>query len=295
MGRRQGFTVLGEGLADLRMDLPGGMIFPVEDRRELVFEARRTARSVDELREEALRGAALAGLRQALDRAAADTGILDGRNQHLGVDSVVPQVQHRHLAELGHVLAVGPDTAEDRILGGGFAQAVVAAGDHDARRQPLEVPFPGRREGLIEVVDGEDDLPLRGGEATEVDQVGVAAALHADAGGRSARQIGRHGQRRASVKGEGRQNHAPVAKGKEFGDAPFVGLQHQADRVGLVGGGLPGRVRGAWALLTQAFAHCIALSPRRHAAGRLGYSRLRAVVSLAFDDSWTSPMIRHSL
>ena len=161
------------------------------------------------------------------------------------------------------MFAVGPGTSEGRILGDGFAEAIVATSDHEARRETLEVPFPGCREGLIEVVDGEDDLPLRGGEATEVNQVAVSAALHADAGGRSGRQIGRHGERRASVKGEGRQNHAPVAKGKEFGDAPLVGLQHQADRLGPIGGGLPGRVRGTWALLAQAFAHCIAFGPRR--------------------------------
>ena len=268
MGRRQGFAVLVERLPDFRMDLPGGVILPVEDRRELVFEARRSARIVCELREDAFGSAVLAGLRQALDRAAADPGILDGRNQRLDLDGAVPQVQHAHLAELGHVLAVGPDTSEDRILGVGFAEAVVATGDHEAGRQPLEVPFPGRREGLIEVVDGEDNLPLRGGETAEVDQVGVSAALHADAGRRGARQIHRHGQCRAPVEGEGRQHHPPVAKGKQLGEAPLVGLQHQADRIGPIGAGLPSRMRGAWALLAQALAHCIALSPRRVRAKR---------------------------
>ena len=263
MGRRQGFAVLGESLPDVRMDLPGGVILPVENRRELLFDERRPARIVHELRKDAFGGAALAGLRQALDRTAADRGILDGRDQHLGVESEVPQVQHRHLVELGHMLAVGPDAREGRILGIRFAEAVVATGDHEARRETLEVPFPGRRECLIEVVDGEDDLPLRGGETPEVDQVGVSAALHADTGGRSGRQIHRHGQRRAPVEGEGRQHHPPVAEGKEFGEAPLVGLQHQANRVGPIGSGLPGRMRGAWALLTQALAHGIAFSPRR--------------------------------
>ena len=98
MGRRQGFAVLVEGLPDVRMDLSGGVVFPVEDRRELVFEERRPARIVYELGEDAFGGAALAGLRQALDHAAADRGILDGRDQRLELDGVVPQVQHVHLA-----------------------------------------------------------------------------------------------------------------------------------------------------------------------------------------------------
>ena len=148
-----------------------------------------------------------------------------------GLDGEVPQVQHLHFGELGHVLAVGPDTGEDRILGDGFAEAVVATGDHEARRKTLQVPLPGCREGLIEIVDGEDDLPLRSGETSEVDQVGVSAALHADAGRRKARQIHRHGERRAPVEGEGRRHHAPVAKGKEIGETSLVGLQYQANRV----------------------------------------------------------------
>ena len=221
MARRQGFAVPVEGLLD----------FPVEDRRKLVFEVRRPVRVVYELWEVAFGSAALARLRQGLDRAAADPGILNARDQHVGLDGEVPQVQDFHLAELGHMLAVGPDTAEHRIPGDGFAEAVVATGDHNAGRQPLEVPLPGRREGLIEVVEGEDDLPFRGGEAAEVDQMRVSAALHADAGRGSARQIQRHGVGRAPVEGEGRQHHAPVAQGKEIGEAPLVGLQHHADRI----------------------------------------------------------------
>ena len=77
MVRRQGFSVPGEGASDVRMDLPGGVIFPVEDCRELVFDARRPARIVNELREEAFGRAARTRLRQALDRAAADPGMLD--------------------------------------------------------------------------------------------------------------------------------------------------------------------------------------------------------------------------
>ena len=203
----------------------------------------------------------------------ADPGIFDARDQHFKLDLEVPQIPHLHFAERGHVLAVGPDTGEDRILGGGFAEAVVATCDHDARRKTLEVPLPGRREGLIEIVDGEDESPLWGGETPEVDQVGVSAALHADAGGRSARQIIRHGERRAPVEGEGRLHHAPVAKGKEIGESPRIGLQHQADGVRPVVRRLPCGVRIARTLVPQCLAHCQPLSSRR-----MGHqSRVRVV------------------
>ena len=167
------------------------------------------------------------------------------------------------LAELGHVLAVRPDTGEDRVLGGGFTEPVVATCDHDARRKTLEVPLPGCREGFVEIVDGENESPLGSGEASEVDQVGISAALHANASGRSARQIIRHGERRAPVEGEGRLHHAPVAKGNEIGESPRIGLQHQADGLRPVVRRLPCGVRIARTLVPQCLAHCQPLGSRR--------------------------------
>ena len=52
--------------------------------------------------------------------------------------------------------------------------------DHDARREPLEIPLEWGRQRLVEVVDVEDDVALRRREAAEVHQVRVAAGLHAD-------------------------------------------------------------------------------------------------------------------
>ena len=40
----------------------------------------------------------------------------------------------------------------------------------------------GRRQGLVEIVDVEEDVALRRGEAAEVHQVSVAAGLHAKSG-----------------------------------------------------------------------------------------------------------------
>ena len=42
-----------------------------------------------------------------------------------------------------------------------LVQAGLPAHHHETCREPLEVPFPGRREGLVEVVDVEVDLALR--------------------------------------------------------------------------------------------------------------------------------------
>jgi len=88
--------------------------------------------------------------------------------------------------------------------------------------------------GLVEVVDVEDDAPLRRGEGAEVHQVRVAAGLHADAGAGRARQVGRHDRRRAAVEGEGRGQHAAVADRHQVLDAALAAAHQQFDRVGTI-------------------------------------------------------------
>ncbi len=139
---------------------------------------------------------------------------------------------------------------------------VVPAGDHEARRETLEVPLPRGGQGFIQVVDGEDDAPLRGTQAAEVAQVGVSAALHAYARRGSAREVHRHVERRSPVKSEGRQGHAPVAKGKQLGDAPLVGFQDQPHRLRPTGGRFPDGVRFSRASVPQLLARRETLGPR---------------------------------
>ena len=52
------------------------------------------------------------------------------------------------------------------------------AGDLEAGGEPLDVPLPRTRQGLVEVVDVEDELAVRGREGAEVREVGVTAELH---------------------------------------------------------------------------------------------------------------------
>jgi len=56
----------------------------------------------------------------------------------------------------------------------------IATGDLKAGGQAFDVPLPRTGKGLIEVVDVEDHLALRGGEQAEVGQVRIPAQLHAD-------------------------------------------------------------------------------------------------------------------
>ena len=56
-----------------------------------------------------------------------------------------------------------------------------APGDREARHQALDVPLPRPGQRLVEVVDVEHQPPIRGGEAAEVRQVGIAAELDVQA------------------------------------------------------------------------------------------------------------------
>ena len=111
-------------------------------------------------------------------------------------------------------------------------EAALARGDHDAGRQPLDVPLPGAGERLVEVVDVEDEAPLGRAEDAEVREVGVTAALHVEARARRRREVGGHDRRGAAIERERRGEHAAVADRHELGHARRGLRLEDADRVG---------------------------------------------------------------
>jgi hypothetical protein len=121
----------------------------------------------------------------------------------------------------------------------------MAGGDDDAGRQSLDVPLPGSGQSFIEIVDVEEDVALRRGEAAKIHKVSVAAGLHTKSGRRGRRQIGRHDRGRAAIKGERRLGHASEADRDQFRDAAFVGLAQKLDRIAPIFGHLPTAMRGS--------------------------------------------------
>ena len=136
----------------------------------------------------------------------------------------------------------------------GAANAVVPRRDLEARRQTLDVPLPRARERLVEVVDVEDQPPLRRLEQAEVHEVRVAAELGRQAGVGRPGQVRRHEQRAATVEGAGRDEHASVADGDQVRHPVGRLLLEQADRVRAAGRRLPPRVRGTRRLLARRLA-----------------------------------------
>ena len=143
----------------------------MHDERRLVDDAPRAVDHLGELagRLQAVAAARLGeGLLGELEPLV--DGALGGRlgglavtrhvEQLVGHDVRVPDVELVHLGEGRHVLAVGTRGGERGLSGHVLTEAVVAAGQHEARRQALEVPFERSRQGLVEIVDVEQQLAL---------------------------------------------------------------------------------------------------------------------------------------
>ena len=91
-----------------------------------------------------------------------------------------------------HRLAVGASDREIDRLALLVVEAAVAAGDGEARGEPLHVPLERARQRLVEVVEAEDEPAVRRGEDAEVREMRVAAELGVQARPRHAREVGRH-------------------------------------------------------------------------------------------------------
>ena len=205
------------------------------------------------------------------------TGSLTACHQLVQPHGLVPQFQRSQLAELGDGLPVGARASPGRVPGRRLAQSVVPGRHDETRREALEIPLPWRGQRLVEVVDGEDDPPLGGGEPAEVAQVRVPAALHVDAAGRSRAQVGRHREGRPAVERERRADHAPVTQREQFRHAPLLGGEDRLDRVSPSSGRLPDAMRLPRAGLAQRLAGGVLLRPRpRLGTGAAGTGPCRA-------------------
>ncbi len=152
----------------------------------------------------------------------------DGR---LDVQVRVPDVQEGLLRELAHRGAVAFGRRQGDLAPGLGGKAVVPSGHGQARGQPLDVPLERAGQGLVEVVDVEDQPPLRRGERAEIRQVRVPAQLHPQPGGGRAGQVRRHRQRRAPVEGERGHQHPPVPDRHQLRHPRRRLAQQQPDRI----------------------------------------------------------------
>ncbi len=121
----------------------------------------------------------------------------------------------------------------------------LAPGEEDAGGHALDVPLEGTGDGLVEVVDVEDDAAIETGEGAEVADVGVSAELVEDGGVGGEGEIGGHDGDGSAEVAEGREGHALVLEVDEGGDAAAHGGVEELEGVGGAVARVPASVVGA--------------------------------------------------
>ena len=125
-------------------------------------------------------------------------------------------------------------------------EAAIPAGNRETGGKPLHVPLEGSRQRLVEVVETEDEPPVRRGEDAEVREVRVAAELGVaiPVRGPSARSAAiRYAA--AAEEGERGHQHAPVPDRAELRKTRLRLILEKIDRISAHRRRLPSAVRGA--------------------------------------------------
>ena len=139
--------------------------------------------------------------------------------------------QQRLVGEAPDLVAVGRAARDRGRLARVLGSAVLPTRHPDARDEPAQVPLPRARVRLVEVVQVDDQVTLRGGVEPEVAQVRVAADHGRDAGRRQRRQVVGHDDGRPAQEPVRRRGHAPDPDRDQPVQAPLVALLDLRDRV----------------------------------------------------------------
>ena len=127
----------------------------------------------------------------------------------------------------------------DGVAAARLALARDPPGQHQARRQPLNVPFPWPGHRFVKVVEIEDEMPIGGGEGAEVSHMGVAAHLHGEARGGPFRQVLRHERGGPPQETERRSGHASHLDRDQLAQPMFVDLLEHLQGIGTIVSRLP--------------------------------------------------------
>src|ERR1700730_2357358 len=100
-------------------------------------------------------------------------------NEDLGVKVRIPYFERPHSRVFAHVLPIAGDRRAHSIFTMPFARADLPALEHDAGGQPFHIPFERCVQGLVKVVDVEDEPPFRRTETAKTPDMTIAARLDA--------------------------------------------------------------------------------------------------------------------
>ena len=154
----------------------------------------------------------------------------------------IPDLQPPHLGEAGHRLPVGHHRRLCHRLGVGLGDAVVAGGDGEAGRQPLDVTRTAPA-GSRQSRSGRTAAPARARRRPR-SWTGGHPHNWASSPAVGWGQVGGHDLGRPPVEGERRHQHPPVPHRDQVRLPGAVLLLQQPDRVGPAGGRHPAAVAG---------------------------------------------------
>ncbi len=149
---------------------------------------------------------------------------------------VARKLEHGHGRKRLHHGAVLLGEVKHRIAPRGSLDAGCPAREDQAGGETLDVVLEGPANGLVKVVDVEDEAAVERGEGAEIEDVGVAAELRGDAGVGMAGEVGGHDRHGSSKEAEGAGGHALVLDGDEAGDASVHGGAQKLERILCAGG-----------------------------------------------------------
>jgi hypothetical protein len=90
------------------------------------------------------------------------------------IESRVPDIEVAHRCEMPHRLAVRPHDFEHGLGSLGLAEVPLPRSHLEAGCETLDVPLERARQRLVEIVEVEDEVAFRRGEAAEIGEVRVA-------------------------------------------------------------------------------------------------------------------------
>src|SRR5579859_5666272 len=126
----------------------------------------------------------------------------------LAMNSVFMYFQAGHPRKLGHLGAICSGASHYRVMALMFGIPRFPSGKNQAGRQSFYIPFPWPSNGLVEIIDIENQAAIRAGIRAQVADVGVAANLDWNTGCGQRGQIGCHDRNAATKKTERANRHA---------------------------------------------------------------------------------------
>jgi hypothetical protein len=181
-------------------------------------------------------------------------GVADGRRHRADevcFDAPMPRVERGSRREGGEQVRVAQRHPQHSGLADFVGEAFRPGRDREARAQALEIPLPGPRQGLVEVVDVEDQSPFGGGEAAEIHKMRVAAQLHHHPGGGGGCEVGGHACRGTPEEAERRLRHPSVTDRQEVGHPALALHQENGHWVGPICRRRPASMAAAGHVLAQ--------------------------------------------